>query len=351
LRGSTVSDNAVQGFLGGGYDLLLENNVFDNNGFAEAVRNHNVYLSGVSDRAIVRGNTLTKSAIVNGSCAGTSLVAHGWHPRLLVENNLVMETNSGGGCWGIVLDSNTTTSGTPQNFTGLVIRNNRVSLHGEATTGIGCSSCPGALIENNHVVRTGGTGSFSAIRWPTSTVFQAARGDVPNGSVTVRNNSVYIDSVSRSHMAIKAPVDGSTDDAVVSNLVTFGPSTPFEARCFDTGGRLASQFKAFDHNFCGRPDGAATWSALYTSLSAARSAGFDVNGQAGDPRLEAVPAAANGWTVRVKADSTAVSNAHRSYSAPTDFTGKLRDDRPDIGSIELRSSTRRPAPPTQVGTK
>jgi hypothetical protein len=351
LRGSTVSDNAVQGFLGGGYNLLLENNLFDNNGFAEAVRNHNVYLSEVSDRAIVRGNTLTNSAVIDGACQGTSLVAHGWHPRLTIENNLVMETNAAGGCWGIILDSNTTTSDTPQNFTGLVVRNNRVSLRGEATTGIGCSSCPGAVIENNHVVRTGGIGAFSAIRWPTSSVFQAARGDVPNGAVTVRNNSIYIDVPSRSHAAIRAPAVGSVGDMVVSNLVTFGPSTPIEARCFDTGGRAASRFKAFDHNFCGRAGGLATWSAMYPTLAAARSAGFDLNGLVGDPRLESSPTALTGWILRPRSDSAAVSNGHRSYSAPTDYTGKLRDDRPDIGSIELRSTIRRPAPPTQVSIK
>jgi hypothetical protein len=351
LRNSIISDNSDQGFLGGGNDLLIENNIFDNNGFAAAVRNHNIYLSGFTDRAIIRGNTLTNSAIVSGVCSGVSLIAHGSHPRLTIENNLVLETNSGGGCWGIVLDSNTSSSTTPQNFTGLIVRNNRVSLRGDASTGIGCSSCPGALIENNHVVRTGGTSSFYGIRWPTSDVFQPGRGDVPNGSVLVRNNSIYIDAPSRSHIAIKAPTDGSSEDAVVSNLVVFGPTANTEARCFDTGGRPASSFRVFDHNFCGRTYGSATWSKEYMTLPDARTAGFDVNGLSGDPRLEAAPAATNGWILRVRPDSAAVSSAHRTYSAPTDYTGKLRDDRPDIGSVEVRSTTRRPAAPTQVSIK
>jgi hypothetical protein len=158
LRDSTIINNYGQGWLGGGVGVLIENNIFENNGFEKAVFNHNIYLSGKeanpSSDIIVRGNTLYKSAFINGSCQGVSLVGHGLISNLLIEDNLIKEDEgtAGFGCWGIAIDTGYSTE---EEFRGLVIRNNTIENLGGLA--IGCSSCVDVVVEGNTITDNGGT--------------------------------------------------------------------------------------------------------------------------------------------------------------------------------------------------
>ena len=181
-----IHDNSEQGFLGTGDNLLIEDSFFVNNGFDKAILNHNIYLSdhGASNE-IIRNNKLYQSAMVGGMCSGVSLVAHGNHFNLLIENNVVWEDVGavGGGCWGIAIDSGYSTF---EQFPDLVIRGNTVVNVGNMS--IGCSACPNAIIENNTIVHQAqGT---RALMVPD----RNESGNANSNNVTVRNNTVLYDS-------------------------------------------------------------------------------------------------------------------------------------------------------------
>ena len=155
LKNSTILDNEGQGWLGGGNELLIENNHFENNGFGKAVYNHNIYLESPSKQlgfsintVTIRGNTLYKTAIVNGQCSGVSLVAHGVISNLTIEDNLIKEDVGAVSphCWGIGIDPGNTLD---EVFTNVRIINNKLLNMGNIA--IECSSCDGVVVEENTI--------------------------------------------------------------------------------------------------------------------------------------------------------------------------------------------------------
>lgn len=187
-----VHDNKSQGFLGGGDNLLIADSVFVNNGFELAVFNHNIYISSPAGRAsneIIRNNRLYQSAMVNGEAAGASLVVHGDHTNLLIENNVVWEDVGavGQGCWGIAVDNGYSSF---EQFPGLIIRGNTVVNVGNMA--IGCSCCPGAIIEDNTIVHQSLFGA-DVIRIPDRDE-NSSPSNPQSNNVTVRNNTVLYDS-------------------------------------------------------------------------------------------------------------------------------------------------------------
>ena len=107
LTNSTIINNSAQGFLGACNDCLIENNLFQNNGYARAIYNHNIYVGSASTarykNMTIRNNKLYQSAIVDGQCMGTSLTAHGNIDNLIIEDNEIREDKHAvhGHCYGI----------------------------------------------------------------------------------------------------------------------------------------------------------------------------------------------------------------------------------------------------------
>ena len=210
LKNSTIINNSAQGWLGGGINLLIENNLFQNNGFEKAVFNHNIYLSGstrtVTSGVIVRGNTLYQSAIVDGQCQGVSLVGHGVMDNVLIENNIIKEDEgkAGGGCWGIAID---TGYATEEEFKNLTIRNNTIINVGGMA--IGCSSCVGVSIEGNTIVDPSGILS-RGISVPN-------RGEdaVKSNDVKISGNRILLSKTDSSGIN----VEGSNVFSVVNNSI------------------------------------------------------------------------------------------------------------------------------------
>jgi len=190
LRDSTIINNYGQGWLGGGVGVLIENNIFENNGFEKAVFNHNIYLSGhennPSSDIIVRGNTLYKSAFINGSCQGVSLVGHGLISNLLIEDNLIKEDEgtAGFGCWGIAIDPGYSMQ---EAFTGLTIRNNRVENVGGLA--IGCASCVDVVVEGNTILDPSGS-IRSGVAIP-----DRAEDSLLSDNVVIKNNTMLLGRV------------------------------------------------------------------------------------------------------------------------------------------------------------
>lgn len=344
VRNSRVLNNYAQGLLGGGHNVTIENNLFDNNGFKGGYRYHNIYLSTYAENMVVRGNTLTHSGMVDGLCTSVSLVGHDHLINTLIENNTIVELAANFGCYGIDINGYQN----PGHYMGLertTIRGNTVVVGGNGGLGIGVNACPDCVIENNAVVGLGKT-EFTGIKVPDgSFTSEGAKDD----AVTVRNNSIYIASPSAGAVGISVNAPGANDDKVVSNLIYFAPGTSAKAQCFRTAGRELPSYAAFGNNLCFRAGGGANvWSDQFATLAAAQAAGWDKGSLAIDPLLAVVPSANNRWSMALLPRSPAVNAGARTLSAAKDITGNARDGQPDIGAFESGNRVA-PAPGAPTG--
>jgi hypothetical protein len=326
LEHSRVTNCADQGWLGGCSGCGVRYSVFDNNGFARAVFNHNIYFSGsnvgVAHGMFAIGNDLYRSAAVDGVCAGTSLVAHGNHDGLLIEDNFVHEDvgAAGQGCWGIAVDTGYASA---ESFVNVTIRGNVVADVGNLAIGVNaCSSC---LIENNLIISRQPYGA-RAIAAPDR---PREANDLPMNAVTVRNNTVV--SVTGG-TGIAVGGDG-TGHIVVSNaIVTEDTASAWNCLQLDLP---ASAYAAVDNNLCDystAPGG--EWVDGHGDLASWQAAsGFDAASLAADPgypSLQGPP-----WALPPgSAASPLVDHGHPTLSAPTDIHGAPRDAAPDIGAWE-----------------
>jgi hypothetical protein len=153
LLNSVIVDNVSQGWLGGGDNITIQNNKFENNGFGkpgatDQVRNHSIYVSHIHD-SIIAGNTLTKSALKDGKCTGDPLVGHGVIDNLSIMYNTVYEEIGAAAqtCWGISIDPGYFSE---ESFSNIRIAYNKVSNVGNVV--IGCASCVDFQIDHNSIL-------------------------------------------------------------------------------------------------------------------------------------------------------------------------------------------------------
>jgi len=184
IKNSKIINNSGQGLLAGCSDCLIENNLFENNGYGKKVFNHNIYLSFSNDSNItVANNTLRKSAVVDGECSGVSMVMHGMASNIKVINNKVEEEvgRVGAGCWGISIDTGYSTR--EESFTDVIIAGNEVINVGNMA--VGCSSCVNVLIENNRIFNSNTVFGVTNIRVPSR-----AEDTVKSENIIIRNNEM-----------------------------------------------------------------------------------------------------------------------------------------------------------------
>ena len=249
LRNSRIINNSQHGLYGGCVDCVIENNYFENNGFAQAILNHNVYLSG-GLRISLRNNELYKSAIVDGSCQGVSLVVHGVVTDLTIENNFIHEDigKAKPTCWGIGVDSGYVASEADEKFERTIIRGNKIVNVGDIAIGI--SSCPECVIENNQIVQEQTAGG-TAIAVP-----DRGRGanDALQTDVTVKNNSIYFGPNSLG-TGITLKTEG-VSHSVIDNAIYFAGTRA--STCFVVDLPYAS-YESFDRNICYSPNATNFW--------------------------------------------------------------------------------------------
>jgi len=307
LRNSNISNNIDIGYLGGCYNVLIENNRFDNNGFNPGAllnRNHNIYISSEGENVVIRGNKSTRSAVGAGLCQGVPIVVHGVQKGLVIENNYIDESaGAHPGCYGIQVA--TGYGSVAESFRGTIIRGNKVINVGGI--GIAVGSCPDCVIENNFIVREA-PGIFIGIAMPDGT---PTGGDALDTNLTVRNNSIYAASPAYGSAGIRVETYGATHK-VVSNLIYFGAGAS-NSTCFSTKGLTLAGFTAFDNNLC-YTAGSGTYSTGYATLAAAQAAGFDKNGSNKDPMLQAIPSLANGYAMKAKDGSPLLQAGNAVYS-------------------------------------
>lgn len=338
LRNSFIHDNSNQGILGGGPNLLIEGNTFDNNGyyFTPLVLRHNIYLSHNAPSMVVRGNTLTRSAVCSAradkacgtlnECQGVALVVHGANKNLVIENNVIDE--SGGAidaCYGIQITPYG--DGKVGGFEGAIIRGNRlVNVGGNA---IQVSSCPSCQIEDNVIVWS---------KAPKFTTFGIAVSDKSpatvdpvNANVLVRNNSIHL-SGADAHQRGVVVWQGGRGHKVLNNLIFFAADADARAACFDTTGQTAASFDVFDHNLCysDRPDHAVTYSQAYKTLADAQASGIDTHGKNTNP-LIATPTAANGYSMALASPTSPARNSgHPTLSKRLGYRGAFSPNEPNF---------------------
>lgn len=306
LYDSSIHDNGVMGWLGGTDRAVIERNRFDNNGgYNASAFNHNVYVSDISEGMIVRGNWLTNSAVdTDGRCLGVSLNVHsGITTDLLIEGNLIEETNPFEGCWGLMVDG----VGNGEHHTNAIIRGNVVRDVGNQA--IGVSACLDCIIENNIVIQTkiGGSIGIASPNRPT---------DVPDADVTgtvVRNNTVYF-AESGNGRAYYVGERGS--HYVVTNNIGYSANPLAGDSCYDFD-LPASAYDTVSHNLCFGPD----FDSGTTGMDSMASVADPIFADAPDD-LRLVPA------------SPAIDSGFGISAASHDILGNTRDADPDRGAYE-----------------
>jgi len=226
LKNSTIINNKKQGWLGGCNDCLIENNHFENNG-SLAVFDHNIYIDSpikkqtFYNRGItVRGNTLTKSNMVDGKCSGTSLVVHGIIKDLVIDNNLIKEEvgKVSDHCWGIGVDPGNSLD---ESFVGVKITNNKLLNVGN--TGIGCASCVNTLISNNTIIDEG-----NILRSGISVPDKKSEDNTKSNNLIIEKNKIILN-----HELGYGIVLGGSNQFVVRNNDISTNKTESRSSCFE----------------------------------------------------------------------------------------------------------------------
>jgi len=223
IKNSRVINNSGQGLFGACSDCLITNNLFSNNGYAEKVFNHNLYIGGTVKNMTISNNILRKSAIIDGKCTAVSLVVHGTANNLIIENNLIEEEIgvASHGCWGISVDPGYTKE---ESFTNLIIRNNDVLNMGNMS--IGCASCVNVLIEGNRVSTVSSLGGFF-INVPSG-----PEDTVASENITIKNNRMINSNIATKVIAIKTNL--LNDKAALENNSLY--TSENESVCQNTNG-------------------------------------------------------------------------------------------------------------------
>ncbi len=319
---STIKDCSVQGFLGGGDYLLIEDCYFENNGFATAIYNHNIYLSN-GNFVIIRNNELYKSAVVNGLADGVSLVVHGYHENLLIEGNYVHE-DAGmvtGNAWGIAVDPGG--YGYSEGTTGLVIRGNRIA--NMFNIGIAITACPDAIIENNVIINEL-AGDFRAVVAPNRI---RDNDDLAMTNVSIRNNSIYMRNSSIFTAGIELGGEG-TDHVVVSNVISTDAGNALDLDLADEA------YESVDYNMVELVNG-AFWGGNQDLAAWTTSRGFDLQSISGDP-LYTAPESPD-YDLTPQSTSMVLNAGHPTLSSIVDFNGTPRIGIADIGAYELTDTS------------
>jgi len=334
VRDSTIEDNTFMGWLGVSDDGQLLDNYFKGNG-AVPIFGHNIYVAdnGFSSSGfVIKGNSSYRSTPgLSSSCVGVSLVVHGSHDGLIIEDNQIWGDvgNSGEGCWGIAVDGGH--AGFAEAFTNVTIRGNTIRNVGNLGIGIGaCSNC---VIENNVIIHENSFG-FRGIAAPDRA---AGPEDISLDQITIRNNSIYLSNDQGWSTGIHIGGSG-TNHTVVSNAIHYA-GTGLGWNCLFTD-LPASSYTAIDYNACyyqgapghlrwdqnagGQPTPLQAWQA---------SSGFDLNSLDTDPGFTS-PAGPLYDLSASSSSAAMVDNGHPTLSSVTAFGGVQRDSLPDIGAFE-----------------
>jgi len=268
LRGSRITNNPGQGWLGASSGSSIEDCFFENNGSGKAIFNHNIYLSGDHARGMrVVRNQLHRSTIVDGKCQGTSLVVHGTLEGLRIEQNRIWEDKGAASesCWGIGV---VTGYDSPESFKNVTIDGNTIFDVGNVS--IGLSACQDCLVQNNVIANDQGFNE-SAIEAPA---IDRGKGDADDERIVIKHNAIYADGGT----GITVNKEGA-GHRVVQNAIDLGGK--HQTRCLNLDLPPPS-YAEVDYNVC-RAGGRGEWARGHDLASWTAQTGFDKHSAPDDP--------------------------------------------------------------------
>jgi len=324
LTGSTITNTAYMGYLGGGNNTDISYNYWDMNG-SDSVFDHTLYIGSetLSTNFQVVGNYIHGQS--SAKCLGAPIVGHMNVNGLNVSGNVVDidPAANTGGCWGMAFDDGgypTAISMVNARFSGNTIKNaGNVSL----TVG----NCPGCVIENNLIINDNPV-AYTGILLPNRV---ARPGDAMNTRMLVRNNTVWFGpNANEGGIGIKVGGEG-TGYVVANNSVHYsatvtGSSGPFNCYVYPL---TLSSYTFINNNHC---DSAAAynWEQTRGSLAAWMTAapGFDTLSFTGDPLYKAA-----GTDFTPATGSLLIAKGDFANGSVSDITGKARPFPPSLPSI------------------
>ncbi|MFP6639140.1 MAG: hypothetical protein VCC04_02760, partial [Myxococcota bacterium] len=170
LQNSRILNGRNQGVLGASPNFQILDNYFENNGGANHMFDHSIYLSGDADpttgpeipyNMLIRGNEIYKTSHVGGSCTGVAIVAHGYLNGVIVEDNYIHEDpgTATRRCYGIGFNPGHASQ--TEKIQNIIVRRNLISNVGRV--GVTFGAIRNSLIENNVIVNNGSMESQNAI--------------------------------------------------------------------------------------------------------------------------------------------------------------------------------------------
>jgi parallel beta-helix repeat protein len=172
--------------------------------FSGAADGNGTHYTPTGERIV--GNQLFHAAQGTGNvCVGNPLVVHGNHDGLLIQGNYIEQDpgTAGGGCWGISVGPGY--DNYPESFTNVVIAQNTVVDTGNV--GIFMASCKNCTVEDNLVIQsqsgfdtTGISVHLTSARNPE---------DQMQTGVQVLNNTIYFDQPSARATGIAVGLEGT----------------------------------------------------------------------------------------------------------------------------------------------
>ncbi len=378
LRNNEIHDNKDMGIMASCNYCVIEKNYIHDNGFGTNVdslyRNHNIYFNGskvagvdtVNTGVRIIGNRLERSAVCTAAtapnqgdatcaslgklnkCDGTSLVVHGRHQNLVIEDNIIDETpGATGGCYGIQVDGGYNTEA--EWFDDVVIRGNKLINVG--SNGISVSSAPYVTIESNEVIYTYGSTTFQGIVVPDHALVPNPNFHAADEHAVIRQNTVYINGTAPYNIGIVASTPGTgLGQRVFNNLIVFGPNARSGVACYKATNMENGNFSIWDYNQC--YSAGALPKVNYTDaaaglFSAWNGAGFDTHGIFGaDPKID-TPSSGNNYSVKPNDAASSVRNAgHPTLSKRLGIRGQVNPDAIFTGANPYHPTLTAPSSPT-----
>lgn len=335
FRNSTVRDCGGQGILGADNSFHIYNNYMQNNGFDRQILNHQIYMNAnvAPDAAVnieVVGNELYQNAIYYAGaskCGGAAMTGHGVIDGLLIQGNYVHEDvgTVDPGCWGIAIAPGYPTA---ESLAHVTITGNVVQNMGNLSIGLGTSQ--NSKIENNTIVNQQGVNA-AAIDAPA---IGAGSGDTADQAITVRNNSLYLDS------GTGIDIDSEGTNHVVANNTIYivGSGTQ---QCFSLPLSTAS-YSFVDYNDCYAPSASTFhWQGSASLASWQGSSGFDSHSITTNPLFTTARYSstfAQGLADFLPQSGSPLKDAGNNTNAPgADINGVARPQNSvvDIGAFEI----------------
>lgn len=190
---------------------------------------------------------------------------------------------------------------------------------------IGLGACDTCIIENN-IISNNQNLNVRAILAPDRSL---GPGDLPMDNITVRNNSIYINSTfGGTGISVGNMGRGHT---IVSNAIHYNGSAD-SFNCFDAD-LPTIDYLDIDYNLCYTPNASnAEWSNNFGSLSNWQlSSGFSQNSSENNSSFTN-PTSNQLWAE--DQNSAMINAGHPTLSSLCDYNCTPRDMQPDIGAFE-----------------